>query len=315
MDDPPASASTRGRATAAPTTSSIARATATCHLHTRPLLRPCLRPGRHPRRLPTDASVKILAQPNRAGLTHAFDYDGIPGAAADTSLQVDARGCCIVVARPRLHHRLLHVVVNTIPVTDYLVFPEGFASTAIREFVSVVNANAFTVNYYRRPLLRRLRHSSIAYAGTVAANSHDPNGVTIIDGGALRRPHPRRPSPSSSSPTPLGAALAHYDFGTSIGDALSERTSNAWAFPRVEPTAGQVDDFHRLLQPQPLDVVVGDRPRSRTATSWFVLARHRTNRRGGWAIDSALALPRRLARRHLPHRRLGRRPMRGIVVS
>jgi hypothetical protein len=243
---------------------------------------------------PLDASVKILAQPNET-VTHAFDSDGIPGATANTSFQVNAgQDYYIVVAGLGSTTGSYRVVVNTIPVTNYLVFPEGFASTAIREFVSVVNANTFAVNYSVVLYYEGSGASSIAYAGTVAANSRDANGVTIIDGGGYRAPGLILNTPYSivvESDAPLGATLAHYDFGTSIGDALSERTSNAWAFPRVERTAGQVNDFIVYFNPNPFDVVVeltafqdGNKV---TITSPVIGA----NRRGGWAINDALALP------------------------
>jgi hypothetical protein len=241
-----------------------------------------------------DASVKVLAQPNES-VTLVFDSDGLPGSTAQTSFQANAgQVYYIVVAGIGATTGSYTLLVNTVPVTNFLVFPEGFASEQIRQFVSIVNPNSFAVNYSVVLYYEGIDAFTVAYTGTVEANRRDASGVTIIDGPGFQAPGLRLNTPYAlvvESDGPLGATFAHYDFGTSIGDALTERTSKTWAFPRVERSAGQILDFIVYYNPNPFPVVVELKGiqdgREVTITSPQIGA----NRRGGWAINDQAALP------------------------
>ncbi|MDX2146521.1 MAG: hypothetical protein SFZ23_03275 [Planctomycetota bacterium] len=247
---------------------------------------------------PLDVEITLLGQANES-IVLSRDNAGLPGVSAHLSFNAEAnRQYYLIVAGLGATTGSYRVVVNTVPFTNQLVFPEGYASTSIREFVSIVNPNSTPVNYsvvlyYENPNLAPL----VAYQGTVAGNSRDPNGVTIIDGSGYRAPGLTLETPYAvvvESDGPLGASLAHYDFGTSIGESLTERTSTTWAFPRVERSAGEVLNFIVLFNPNSFAVNVsltaypnGGAPITISFPGGSVGA----NRRAGWAINDAIALP------------------------
>jgi len=92
---------------------------------------------------------------------------------------------------------------------------------------------------------------------TIAAGSR--GGVTTSDprGGAFSGI--RKFTPYTlviESNAPLGATLAHYDFGSTVGDAFTEKLSSTWTFGRVERNPGAVEDYILYFNPNPFAVTV-----------------------------------------------------------
>lgn len=239
------------------------------------------------------ASIRVLSAANEnAGSTVVFDGSGIPGsiasvsfvAAANTQYWVIVDGLGDSVGAYMLR-------ANSQPVTQQLFFPEGFTSDSIREFVSIINPNDADATY--TVVLRY----EFGQAETVIANgvvrAHSRDGLTVNDATFYRSPGVVAGTPYSivlESSLPLGATLAHYDFGTSIGDSFTEDLSAAWNFARIERDPGNVRDFIVFYNPNNFDISV-------TLTAWqngqqFGITRtFGALRRGGFALNDIEGFP------------------------
>lgn len=206
-----------------------------------------------------NARVTILSAPNELPSSVVTqDSDGIPGATADVSfLGAASTQYWVIVSGIGTNVGSYTIKVNTVPVTNQLVYPEGFATTLIHQYVSVVNPNNFDVNY---SVVLRYEDGTpdfVAYTGIARANRRDPFGVTIIDGAGFRAPGLTLNTPYAvilESDGPIGATFAHYDHGATIGEALTEVTSAQWSFARVERNPGSVLNFIVLYNPNPFEV-------------------------------------------------------------
>ena len=235
------------------------------------------------------ASVRVLNAPNEAqGSEVAFDSQGIPGAIANTSFTATANTQYWVVVDGLGDSVGSYTVrVQVAPTVYQLVYPEGFANSNIAEFVSLVNPNNVNANY---SIYLRYEWGSttqlVAAQGTILANARD--GLTIQNRNLFRLPGLETDIPYSivvESNLPLGATVAHYDLGGSLGDSLSSTGSSEWSFARVERTPGDSSDFPIFynLNTFNVNVTLTAYQNGRTYNVATLLVGGQ--RRGGWAIN------------------------------
>jgi hypothetical protein len=240
-----------------------------------------------------DAKVTILNAANESAVLTS-DADGIPGVSANVTFDGAANTTYyIIVAGVGNGTGSYSIKVNALPVTTQLVFPEGYATTKIREFVPIVNSNSFAVNY--RVILRYDDNTPdlLAYTRTAAPNSRD--GVTIINAEGERVPGLMLNKPYSiivESDAQLGATFAHYDFGATLGDAFTERTSNTWTFPRIERDSASVRDYLVVYNPNNFEVTLTLTAYQTGGTAPVIITRNvPALKRGGFSIDAEALLP------------------------
>ncbi len=224
-----------------------------------------------------DASVEILRRNanNSSQFDRvAFDQDGIAGSTAYTTFS-SAAGIEYFIIVDGLGDSVgsYLVEVDTEPAVHRLVFPEGFATNIISEFVPIVNPNPFAIQY-----TVRLRYDSgdletVFPARTIGANTRDGVTITRPEGSGTVSDFTVRqnvaysviiewtnPATYNGQPVdpatiqPLGATMSHYDFGRSTGDAFTDKVSASWAFARVERDPGAVFDFFPVYNPQSFDI-------------------------------------------------------------
>jgi len=188
------------------------------------------------------------------------------------------------------------VRIDTAPETFYLYYPEGFANENIREYISIGNANNFAVNY-----TIRLRYESNdperVITGTINPNTR--GGVTISDGSVnpgsgvlFNKPY----AIIVESEAFLGASISHYDFGNTLGEAFTGRTSATWSFAEAERFPGAARDFILYYNPNPNDVVVTltayqTDPNTGNVTTVAMSQTVQANRRFGWNVNATSMLP------------------------
>lgn len=238
-----------------------------------------------------DAGVRLF---NEAQMQIGFNTEGIPGANAYLTFNTSGPNAVYYVQVDGLGSGIgsYTVQVDTEPEFHFLYFPEGFATTTVREFVSVTNPNDFTVNYtvtlhYEDPTISPM---------TVFSSSVGPglrSGVTISDGpnGALAGVITDSPyAVVIRSTGPLGATMAHYDFGLSLGESFTAVTSTTWSFARVDRRPGTINDFIVFYNPNDTAATV-----TFTAyTSSGVVTMQQTVqafKRGGWNVNASGSLP------------------------
>ncbi|MEI7656888.1 MAG: hypothetical protein WCK33_02355 [Phycisphaerae bacterium] len=223
----------------------------------------------------------------------AFDSDGYAGVAASVSFNAAATtDYWVIVDGLGDSVGTYQLCLKAAPSRYQLYFPEGFASDQTREFISIVNPNGVAANYtvYLRYELSDVQ-TQISNS-TVAAGAR--GGVTIVDGTNYLSAGVRKNEPYSvviESDQPLGATLAHYDFGSSIGDSFTERLSSQWNFARVERDNGNVLDFVVFYNPSnfPIDVTLtayqNDLPAASLTKTFSGL------RRGGFSLNDIPNFP------------------------
>lgn len=241
-----------------------------------------------------DASVRILSAPNEnPGSTVAFDSSGIPGITATTSFAAQAnRQYWVIVDGLGDTVGSYQLCINSRPTNNVLYFPEGYATDTIREFISIVNPNTTAANYSVTLRYETGDLETVITSGIVQPGSR--GGTTIIDGTNFQAAGIRKGVPYSviiESDQPLGATMAHYDFGNAIGDSFTERLSASWNFARVQREPGGVMDFIVFYNPSAFQVDVtltayqtGKAPVSSTQTVGAL-------RRGGFSITDMPELP------------------------
>ena len=205
-----------------------------------------------------DAAVTILNAPSELSVVTS-DSAGIPGATANARFtSVGGQQYWVIVTGLGAGVGAYTLRVNTQPALQYLYYPEGYASPAIREFVSISNNNSTAVTY-----------SILAYyedgsAPTVLVNqavigAGSRSGITTSDAANGTFNGLKQFTPYSlviQSTGPLGATLAHYDFSSTVGDSFSETLSPEWTFARVERNPGAVSDFIVYYNPNTFAVQV-----------------------------------------------------------
>lgn len=184
------------------------------------------------------------------------------------------------------------VRVSTGPSSYQLFYPEGFANSAIREYVSVGNANPYNVSYSVT-----LRYEGTDAETVVASNLVIPpnsrGGITISDGpnGALPGVEANHPySIIIQSSGFLAANISHYDFHATLGEAFTSRTSTLWSFARGDRQAGVVNDFVVTYNPNPtpedITFTAYKADGSLFSMTQTVLGLHR----GGWNLPATAGL-------------------------
>jgi hypothetical protein len=241
-----------------------------------------------------NASIRILNAANELVTSNvAFDADGIPGATANVAFNSPANTqYWLIVDGLGDSVGSYTITVNTLPFVNRLVFPEGFTNDIVREFVSIVNPNPVAATYTLYLRYERNLPETIIASTTIGPNAR--GGVTISDGLNFRSPGVLPNEPYAivlESDQPLGATLAHYDFGTAIGDSLTEEVSSSWTFANVERNPGSVLDFIVFYNPNAfaVDVTItafanGQQPVSLTRTFDGL-------RRGGFSINDIANFP------------------------
>lgn len=240
-----------------------------------------------------DGSVTILnAATETAVVTR--DFDGIPGVTANVQFDGQASTTYYVIVSGIGNSTGSYTIkVNALPVTTQLIYPEGYATTKIREFVPVVNSNNFDVNY--RVILRYDDNTPDLLAATRTARANSRDGITIINAEGYRIPGlilNKAYSIIIEADAQLGATFAHYDFGATLGEAFTERTSNSWTFPRVERDAASIRDYLVVYNPNNFAMTL-------TLTAYQVegnapitiVKTVAPQKRGGFSINGELTLP------------------------
>lgn len=227
-----------------------------------------------------DASVEVLKRNafNSSQFDRvAFDQDGIAGSTAYTTFS-SAAGVEYFIIVDGLGDSVgsYLVEVDTEPALNRLVFPEGFATSIISEFVPIVNPNPFAIQYTVRLRYDSGNLETVFPARTIGPNTRDGVTITRPDGagGTVSDFTVRQnvaysviiewtnPSTYNGSPVdpatiqPLGATMSHYDFGRSTGDAFTDTVSANWAFARVERDPGSVFDFFPVYNPHSFDIAM-----------------------------------------------------------
>jgi hypothetical protein len=205
-----------------------------------------------------DVSVAILDDASESAIL-VFDQQGIPGANANVDFMADAANQVfyVLVDGVGLGTGQYTVRVAMQPTTNVYYFPEGFANNIIREFISVSNGNDYAVTF-----TVKLRYANGDRDATIATKTVQPGtrgGVTVSNA-EVGRPDGVRINTAYSviveSTGPIAATFAHYDFGATLGDALTDEVSPTWSFARVERTPGTSADFIVYYNPNDFDVVV-----------------------------------------------------------
>lgn len=211
-----------------------------------------------------DAAVTLLSAANEDPSSVIFtDSAGIPGATANGSFNATGghqywaivSGIANGVGAYRLR-------VDAEPETFSLYYPEGYASLLIREFVSVSNANSYDVHF-----TVRLRYEDTVsgqpdetvVVSNLVVEAGARGGVTISNAESGPAPGVQLYRPYAiivESDGPLGATFSHYDFSSTLGDAMTDQVSSTWNFARVERNPGAVFDFLVYYNPNPFDVSV-----------------------------------------------------------
>jgi hypothetical protein len=240
-----------------------------------------------------DGKITVLdAASEEAVLTS--DATGIPG--VDAAVRFDSAGpgtqYWVIVEAIGGGVGSYTLRIDAEPEVFRAFFPEGFTGPSISEFVSLTNPNDFDITY---SIILRYetgeRDQVIVSNQTLEAGSR--GGVTISDRGR-GSPVGARIAPYSVEVQavggPIGAAMGHYDFDATTGDAFTSTLSPAWSLARLERSTGNVNDFVLYYNPHDFDVNV-------TLTAYAngeaveVTTTLGALRRGGLNLDQVTSLP------------------------
>jgi len=245
-----------------------------------------------------DASIRVqnAANEEQSALVVA-DAGGIPGATASVSFDaVGGAQYWVIVDGLGDSTGTYKILVNSQPLVNQLYFPEGYLNESISEFISVINPtnSDATFRIVFRYEMENVQLESRTRLLTIGANTR--SGVTMrdpwyfeADGVPMLQNTPYAMVIESS--VPLGATLAHYDFGTSIGDTFTERLSSSWTFPRVERNPGAVQDFIVFYNPNNFAVNVKLTGFNKDGIESSIELTFPALRRAGYAIDQLTQMP------------------------
>lgn len=239
-----------------------------------------------------DTSIRVFA-PDFTEV--AFDATGLPGSNAYVEFNVGAGNLTYYLLVDGLGAGTgsYTVRVDSEPETFYLYYPEGYSHNQIREYISLSNANNALVTYQ---VTLHFANTSLAplmvASGAIPALSR--GGVTISDGpnGALAGVPVNEPyAVVVTSDAQLGGIFAHYDFGLSLGEAMTEAASNIWSFASVERVPGVVNDFFVVYNPNSTAAEVTLTAYRAGAAPVVLTQTLQAHRRGGWNVNAENALP------------------------
>ncbi len=241
-----------------------------------------------------DATITILdAATETAVLTS--DATGIPGVNAAVSFESAGAGSqyWVIVDGIGTGVGSYTIKIDAEPEVFRIFYPAGFTGPNINEFVSLANPNSFDITY--SVILRYEtgeRDQTIVSNATLAAGSR--GGVTISVAGAAS-PVGARIAPYAIEVQaiggPIGAAMGHFDFGSTTGDAFTDVISPAWSLARIERSSGNVNDFVLYFNPHDFDVEVTLTAYNASGNPIEVTTIVGALRRGGLNIDQVTALP------------------------
>lgn len=229
-----------------------------------------------------DAQIQVLRDNgDSTRTTIATDADGLPGSTAQLSFGSAANVRYFVIVDglgDSVGGYMLDIMTE--PAVNRLVYPEGFSGDTVSEFVPIVNPNVFPIDFRITLYYDDGTAPTQLPGGTMQPNSRDGYTITaVIDGQIVRAPGviPNKPysvvidwtvpttysnSQGQTVPVdpatiqPLGATLSHYDFGSSTGDAFTDKVAPTWSFPRVERNPGAALNFILFWNPQNYEVDV-----------------------------------------------------------
>lgn len=241
-----------------------------------------------------DATVTILDAATETAVV-TTDATGIPGVDADVRFESAGAGTqyWVIVDGIGTGVGSYTIKIDAEPELFRTFYPAGFTGPTINEFVSLANPNDFEVTY--SVILRYEtgdRDQTIVTNATLAAGSR--GGVTISVAGS-DSPVGARIAPYAievqSTGGPIGAAMGHFDFGSTTGDAFTDIISPAWSLARVERSSGNVNDFVLYYNPHNFDVNVTLTAYNAAGNPVEVNTVVGALRRGGLNIDQVAALP------------------------
>ncbi|TVQ61353.1 MAG: hypothetical protein EA378_09060 [Phycisphaerales bacterium] len=242
-----------------------------------------------------DATISVFGAPNELPQNLIAESAGpVPGSAATLEFQAAAgQQLWVIIAGIDESVGDFEIFFNAEPEVFTLYYPEGFASSDIREFISLANPNDYEVTY-----TLRVQYEGDAAGATIVSNvtlgAGARGGITLSDGAGFIIDGLTPDVPYAiilESDGPLAGTLSRYDFDSAVGDALTDVTGDTWTFARVERQPGSVFDFLVYYNPSPFEVDVtltvalpdgGFFTETRTVGA---------ERRGGWNIDQTAGLP------------------------
>jgi hypothetical protein len=183
-------------------------------------------------------------------------------------------------------------VAATPPIgTTRLYFPEGYRSGTINEYVPMVNANAFAVEFQVIARYEVGERDQVLYTGTLLPGR---DGITITEfgnpGGALVRADVGYALEVRASAA-IGAMMSHYDFGVATGEAFTSQTSTNWYFPNVRKDTATTRDFITWFNPSATDglvtITVFEPGGATESQTWSLFGL----RRGGMTVDGEPWIP------------------------
>lgn len=241
-----------------------------------------------------DATVTVLDAATETAVVTS-DAAGIPGVDAAVTFQSAGAGTqyWVIVDGIGTGVGSYTIKIDAEPEVFRTFYPAGFAGPTINEFVSLANPNDFEITY--SVILRYEtgdRDQTIVSNATLAAGSR--GGVTISVAGESS-PVGARIAPYAIEVQavggPIGAAMGHFDFGSTTGDAFTDIISPAWSLARVERSSGNVNDFVLYYNPHNFDVEVTLTAYRESGTPIEVTTTLGAFRRGGLNIDQVTSLP------------------------
>ncbi|MBC7834808.1 MAG: hypothetical protein H7Y88_06880 [Phycisphaerales bacterium] len=133
-----------------------------------------------------------------------------------------------------------------LPFTYY--YPEGFANDGINEFVPITNPNNTAVTFELHARYETGERDALIASGTIDA--HSRGGVTVTRGSSERIVRPDTPyALVLKTSGEVGATMAHYDFGTAIGESFTEVTATEWSFGEGFKDPNWTRDFVLFYNP------------------------------------------------------------------
>ncbi|HYE01840.1 MAG TPA: hypothetical protein VD963_01260 [Phycisphaerales bacterium] len=186
-----------------------------------------------------------------------------------------------------LEGRLL-LGADPLPFTYY--YPEGFSHDQINEFVSISNPNESAVSFELHARYETGVRDALIESGTIGAGSR--GGVTVNRGTLERKVRPDTPYAFVlKSSAPVGALLAHYDFGTAVGEAFTDVTSTQWNWGEGFKDPNWTRDFVLFYNPNDQATLVTLTVYTDDGQTIDLSFGVEGQRRGGFNLNDELGVP------------------------
>ncbi len=187
-----------------------------------------------------DVGVRIIRDDQTTIVT--TDTGGGPGYNAGVNFGITATGERYYIEVDGLGNLSgsYTVRVDTSPESYFLYYPDGYATTGTREFISIGNTNGYDVNYTMTLKYEDISVPTLVIAGVATANKR--TGVTLADGSSIQVALNKHYAIIIEADGFLGANFSHYDTNASLGEAFSRQPSTVWSFAKGEKFAGAIND-------------------------------------------------------------------------